>query len=268
MTNKQILEQIRPIILEKLGVDASEITPNAFFEGDLGADSLDKVELLMIVERDLEVIIPDSEQDKIQTVNDVIKLVKKCKVPKAKDSETINKKLLHIVDMQNDFVMANGKLSVAGAESLIEPANEFLRNVKFDKIIATFDTHYRATYNNTSEARDFPPHCLYGTNGWKLAIKLDKYDRVLKNVYDVWADSRAIEKTLTGFEPKNTDVYIMGVASDFCVKYAVLGYIHRGYSVTIIKDLCCGINTQIETVFKNYKNAISMTTSKQLQNQM
>ena len=40
------------------------------------------------------------------------------------------KKLLHIVDMQNDFVMANGKLPVAGAQSLIEPANEFLHNVK------------------------------------------------------------------------------------------------------------------------------------------
>ena len=41
-------------------------------------------------------------------------------------------RLLHIVDMQNDFVLPDGKLYVPGAESLIEPANEFLRNVKFD----------------------------------------------------------------------------------------------------------------------------------------
>lgn len=180
----------------------------------------------------------------------------------------MKKKLLHIVDMQNDFVMANGKLPVAGAESLIEPANEFLRNVKFDKTIATFDTHYRATYNNTSEARDFPPHCLYGTNGWKLAIQLDKYDRVLKNVYDVWADQRAIQKALTGFDPKSTDVYIMGVASDFCVKYAIVGYLQRGYSIFVLQDLCRGINEQIDDVVKEFNNPkIMIITAKQLQNQ-
>ena len=180
----------------------------------------------------------------------------------------MKKKLLHIVDMQNDFVMANGKLPVAGAESLIEPANEFLRNVKFDKTIATFDTHYRATYNNTSEARDFPPHCLYGTNGWKLAIRLDKYDRVLKNVYDVWADQRAIQKALTGFNPKSTDVYVMGVASDFCVKYAIKGYLDRGYHVTVLQDLCCGINKQIDDVVSEFNTTkLNLITSKQMQNQ-
>ena len=182
----------------------------------------------------------------------------------------MKKKLLHIVDMQNDFVMANGKLPVVGAESLIEPANEFLRNVKFDKTIATFDTHYRATYNNTSEAKDFPPHCLYGTNGWKLAIRLDKYDRVLKNVYDVWADQRAIQKALTGFDPNSTDVYVMGVASDFCVKYAIWGYLCKGYSVTVVQDLCRGINQEIDQVVKlfdfPYFN-VKLTTAKQLQNQ-
>lgn len=180
----------------------------------------------------------------------------------------MKKKLLHIVDMQHDFVMAKGKLPVAGAESLIEPANEFLRNVKFDKTIATFDTHYRATYNNTSEARDFPPHCLYGTNGWKLAIQLDKYDRVLKNVYDVWADQRAIQKALTGFDPKSTDVYVMGVASDFCVKYAIVGYLQRGYSIFVLQDLCRGINEQIDDVVKEFNNPkIMIITAKQLQNQ-
>ena len=181
----------------------------------------------------------------------------------------MKKKLLHIVDMQNDFVMANGKLPVAGAESLIEPANEFLRNAKFDKIIATFDTHYGSTYHKTEEAEMFPSHCLYGTNGWNLAIDVDvkNYEKVLKTEFDVWAyPPKAIQKALNGFSPENTDVYIMGVASDFCVKYAVLGYMHRGYPVTIIKDLCRGINTQIETVFKNYKNAIDMTTAEQLQN--
>ena len=176
-------------------------------------------------------------------------------------------RLLHIVDMQNDFVLPDGKLYVPGAESLIKPANEFLRNAKFDKIIATFDTHYDSTYHKTQEAKEFPPHCLYGTNGWNLAIDVKNYEKVLKTEFDVWAyPPKTIQKALNGFTPENTDVYIMGVASDFCVKYAVLGYMHRGYPVTIIQDLCRGINTQIETVFKNYKNVINMTTATQFQN--
>ena len=55
----------------------SAITPEASFAKDLGADSIDKVELMMDVERDLHVIIPDSEQDNIQTVGDVVKVLKK-----------------------------------------------------------------------------------------------------------------------------------------------------------------------------------------------
>ena len=178
------------------------------------------------------------------------------------------KKLLHIVDMQNDFVMANGKLPVAGAESLIEPANEFLRNVKFDTTIATFDTHYRETYKKTEESKLFPPHCLYGTKGWDLAIHLDKFKKVLKHQFDVWEKPNSMQKALTGFDPKSTDVYVMGVASDFCVKYAIVGYLQRGYSVVVLQDLCRGINKQIDDVVKEFNNKnIKLITSAQLQNQ-
>lgn len=180
----------------------------------------------------------------------------------------MKKKLLHIVDMQNDFVMANGKLPVAGAESLIEPANEFLRNVKFDKTIATFDTHCHATYNNTFESKLFPQHCIYGTKGWALAIHLDKFKKVLKHQFDVWEKPNSMQKALTGFDPKSTDVYVMGVASDFCVKYAIVGYLQRGYSVVVLQDLCRGINKQIDDVVKEFNNKnIKLITSAQLQNQ-
>lgn len=185
----------------------------------------------------------------------------------------MKKKLLHIVDMQNDFVLANGKLPVTGAESLIEPVNEFLRNVKFDKTIATFDTHYRATYNNTSEAKDFPPHCLYGTKGWELAVDvrgsfLHPCHKVLKNQFDVWEQPDKIERFLCGLGPKYTHVYVIGVASDFCVKYAIKGYLDRGYHVTVVQDLCRGINKQIDDIVSEFNTTkLKLITSKQMKKQ-
>lgn len=179
-------------------------------------------------------------------------------------------RLLHIVDMQNDFVMPDGKLYVPGAESLIEPANEFLDSVEFDETIATFDTHYRETYNKTEESKMFPPHCLYGTKGWQLAVQIhdNLLCKVLKNQFDVWEQPDKIEKFLCGLGPKYTHVYIMGVASDFCVKYAIKGYLDRGYYVTVLKDLCCGINKQIDEVVKEFNTPkLKFITSKRMQNQ-
>ena len=182
-------------------------------------------------------------------------------------------RLLHIVDMQNDFVLPDGKLYVPGAESLIEPANEFLRNVKFDKTIATFDTHYAETYKKTEESKIFPSHCLYRTHGWKLSVQprntwVYPCDNVLKNQFDVWEQPDKIERFLCGLGPKYTHVYVMGVASDFCVKYAIKGYLDRGYHVTVLQDLCCGINKQIDEVVKEFDTKkLNLITSKQMQNQ-
>lgn len=166
----------------------------------------------------------------------------------------MKRKLLHIVDMQNDFMMADGQLAVAGADTLIAPANKFLARAQFDKVIATYDTHYRASYAKTAEAKLFPPHCVYGTRGWDLAIKPGKYARVLKNQFDVWAAPRAISRAIAGFTPDNTDVYVMGVASDYCVKYAIAGYLARGYNVVVLGDLCRGIERQIDDVITEFKN--------------
>lgn len=185
------------------------------------------------------------------------------------------KKLLHIVDMQNDFVLSNGKLAVAGAESLIEPANEFVKSVHFDKTIATFDTHYRKTYKKTEESKMFPPHCLFGTKGWELAMHMDKYDmviKVLKEQFDVWENLYldGVDFILADYKltPENTDVYVMGVASDFCVKYAIKGYLDRGYSVNVLQDLCRGINKQIDEVVSAFDTTkIKLITSKKMMNQ-
>lgn len=68
--------QIKDAIVEKLGVEESKVTPNASFINDLGADSLDTVELIMELENRFNIQIPDEDQEKIQTVGDAISYVK------------------------------------------------------------------------------------------------------------------------------------------------------------------------------------------------
>ena len=65
-------ERVKQIIVEQLGVDEAEVTPKASFVDDLGADSLDTVELVMAFEEAFEVEIPDEEAEKIRTVKDAV----------------------------------------------------------------------------------------------------------------------------------------------------------------------------------------------------
>ena len=65
-------KRIRKIIVEQLGVDAAEVTPQAHFVNDLGADSLDTVELVMALEEEFDTEIPDEQAEKIQTVGQAI----------------------------------------------------------------------------------------------------------------------------------------------------------------------------------------------------
>ncbi|GIV58732.1 MAG: acyl carrier protein [Rhodothermaceae bacterium] len=68
--------KVKAIIVEKLGVDEEEITPEASFTNDLGADSLDTVELIMEFEKEFDLTIPDEEAEKIATVGDAIEYLK------------------------------------------------------------------------------------------------------------------------------------------------------------------------------------------------
>jgi acyl carrier protein len=67
-----IEEKVKQIIVEQLGVEESEVTPTASFVDDLGADSLDTVELVMALEESFEITIPDEDAEKIQTVKQAI----------------------------------------------------------------------------------------------------------------------------------------------------------------------------------------------------
>ena len=70
-----VTTKVKAIIVDKLGVDESEVTSNASFTNDLGADSLDTVELIMELEKEFDIQIPDDEAEDIATVEDAIKFV-------------------------------------------------------------------------------------------------------------------------------------------------------------------------------------------------
>lgn len=70
-----IASRVKAIIVDKLGVDESEVTPEASFTNDLGADSLDTVELIMEFEKEFNIGIPDDQAEKIGSVQDAIKYI-------------------------------------------------------------------------------------------------------------------------------------------------------------------------------------------------
>jgi acyl carrier protein len=67
-----IADRVKKIIVDKLGVDETEVNPEANFIQDLGADSLDTVELIMEFEKEFDVSIPDEQAEKIQTVGQAV----------------------------------------------------------------------------------------------------------------------------------------------------------------------------------------------------
>lgn len=74
--HKRMEERIKEIIADQLGIDVEQIKPESKFVDDLGADSLDVVELIMAFEEEFDVEIPDEDAEKIQTVGDVIEYIK------------------------------------------------------------------------------------------------------------------------------------------------------------------------------------------------
>ena len=72
MSEKSIEEKVKDIIVEQLGVNPEQVTTSASFIEDLGADSLDTVELVMAFEEEFNVEVPDEDAEKLQTVGDVV----------------------------------------------------------------------------------------------------------------------------------------------------------------------------------------------------
>lgn len=73
----EVIDRVKKIIIDQLGIDASKITEESSFVDDLGADSLDIVELIMAFEEEFDVEIPDEDAEKIKTVGDATKYLNK-----------------------------------------------------------------------------------------------------------------------------------------------------------------------------------------------
>ncbi|MDP5273406.1 acyl carrier protein [Chengkuizengella axinellae] len=71
----EVVDRIKKIIVDRLGVDVAEVTPEASFKDDLGADSLDVVELIMELEDEFEMEISDEDAEKINTVGEVVNYI-------------------------------------------------------------------------------------------------------------------------------------------------------------------------------------------------
>lgn len=76
MSSEEILEKVKGIIVEQLGVAENAVTLEASFIDDLGADSLDIVELVMAIEEEFDIEIPDADAEKVATVGDVVDYIK------------------------------------------------------------------------------------------------------------------------------------------------------------------------------------------------
>ena len=76
MNTEEVFEQVKKIIVEQLGVTETAVNMDASFIDDLGADSLDIVELVMALEEEFDIEIPDSDAEKVVTVGDVVNYIK------------------------------------------------------------------------------------------------------------------------------------------------------------------------------------------------
>ncbi|MBB4840420.1 nicotinamidase/pyrazinamidase [Sphingomonas kyeonggiensis] len=175
-----------------------------------------------------------------------------------------------VVDMQRDFVAADGALPVPGAEEIVAPMQDWLAGLHPGDtagVLFTFDTHVPEVYAVSEEAKQFPPHCVKGTPGWELVVDPGAVDpaipvlRLEKGVFDMWAEpGLAVERIGTGTIADRDgffagligagieDVTVVGVAADYCVRWAVEGLIARGFRVTVPAGLTRGIARPIGQV--------------------
>ena len=79
MSEKEIFQKLKTIVVDKLGVNEENVTMEATFVDDLAADSLDIVELIMNIEEEFDLEIPDSDAEKIVTIGDVVKYIEEHK---------------------------------------------------------------------------------------------------------------------------------------------------------------------------------------------
>ena len=152
----------------------------------------------------------------------------------------MKKKILIIIDMQNDFI--TGSLANKDAEAIVEPICKYISKFKSD-IYYTQDTHDYC-YLKTHEGKYLPiEHCIVGTTGWCLH---DNISRALHGSghgvrkytfgYDGWEHFLDIHNT------KEYEIEICGTCTDICVisNALILKALYSNVKITVLKDLCAG----------------------------
>ena len=171
-------------------------------------------------------------------------------------------KVLIIVDMQNDFV--GGALGTQEAQAIVPSVESKVRQFSekgLGKIIFTRDTHW-ADYAETQEGKMLPvPHCLIGSDGWKIIPQLHSYlhDRCAHAVnkgsfgYDDWADEFGSGKSIESFE-------LAGVCTDICLvsNALILKALYPEIPIYVDASCCAG------TTPKNHAAALQVMKSCQI----
>jgi nicotinamidase-related amidase len=181
---------------------------------------------------------------------------------------------LHVPGAENLIEPANGFLRQVSGDV-------------FDLILIVLDTHFKEEYYETQESPQFPIHCEYDTWDWELALDLKGAPNIrymMKNNFSMWINpgKRALQCTdpvkkcvynnlyhilddphtpseciprdefLKAFFPGSlaaeVDITLFGVASDYCNRYSMEGWLSRGASVTILQDLTKGIEKETPLV--------------------
>lgn len=184
-----------------------------------------------------------------------------------KAREMTSKQALIMVDLQNDFCQG-GSLAVPDGDAIIPVANRLQE--KFDLVVATQDWHPQTHTSFASNHPDYsigetieidgiiqvlwPDHCVQFSKGadfhpqlntQKIAKvahkgsddKIDSYSAFFDNAH---RRSTGLGEYLKSMHVK--DVYIMGLATDYCVKYSSLDAVHLGFNVYVVEDACRGID--------------------------
>jgi nicotinamidase/pyrazinamidase len=180
------------------------------------------------------------------------------------------KKIVIVVDTQADFMNPDGALAVGGADALAGPMNAWLGALSpadTAAVLFTFDTHFADTYPLSEEAKEFPIHCVRQTPGWHNVLDVSQVDlaiptwRLEKGVFAMWQEEGLTVEPIGGGTPVDRDAFfldlkaagveeavVIGVAADYCVRWAIDGLVERGFRVTVPKALTRGIARPIDQV--------------------
>lgn len=153
-------------------------------------------------------------------------------------------KALLIIDFQNDFT-PGGALAVAGGDEIAEPVNALAGEV--DTVVATRDWHPPDHASFESQGGPWPPHCVQGTEGAELHGSIRGLD--IDAIVDVGRERE--DEGYSGFEKSELaeilrarsvdEVYVCGLATDYCVRASAIDACREGFDVTVVEDAVRGV---------------------------